>query len=55
MGPTPYNGSATVFSETPAQVTAAPVLGQHTDEVLREALGLNADEIAEYAASGVFQ
>ena len=55
MGPTPYDGPATVFSETPAQVTAAPVLGQHTNEVLREVLGLNDDEIAEYAASGVFQ
>ena len=54
MGATPYDGPATIFSETPAQVTAAPYLGQHTDEVLREILGLSDAEIADYAASGVF-
>ena len=55
MGPTPYDGPATIFSETPAQLSAAPFLGQHTDEVLREILGLTEDEIVEYATSGVFQ
>ena len=55
MGPTPYDGPATIFSETPARLHAAPFMGQHTDEVLREVLGLSDDEIAEYAASGVFQ
>ncbi len=55
MGPTPYDGPATIFSETPAQLTAAPLLGQHTDEVLSEILHLDEDEIAGYAASGVFQ
>mgnify|MGYP000249071592 CR=1 FL=1 len=55
MGPTPYDGPATIFSETPARLSAAPYLGQHTDQVLREVLGLSNDEIAEYAASGVFQ
>ena len=35
------------LSETPGAVrTPAPLLGQHTDEVLREALGLDAAEIA---------
>lgn len=55
MGTTPYDGPVTIFSETPAQISAAPVLGQHTDEVLREILGLDESEIAEYAAAGVFQ
>ncbi|MEP6872469.1 MAG: hypothetical protein ABI939_11570 [Anaerolineaceae bacterium] len=55
MGPTPYDGPATIFSETPAQLSAAPFLGQHIDEVLREILGLTEDENVAYAASGVFQ
>lgn len=55
MGTTPYDGPVTIFSETPAHLTAAPVLGQHTDEVLREILGLTDAEVAEYAAVGVFQ
>ncbi len=55
MGNTPYDGPATIFSETPARLHAAPFMGQHTDEVLREVLGMSDAEIAEYAASGVFQ
>jgi benzylsuccinate CoA-transferase BbsF subunit len=54
MGPTPYDGPVTRFSATPAQLTAGPCLGEHTDLVLREVLGLSDDEIAGYAASGVF-
>ena len=35
------------MSETPGAVrTPAPLLGQHTDEVLREKLGMTAEEIA---------
>ena len=54
MGPTPYDGPATHFSETPAQVTAGPCLGEHTESILREILGLSDDEIAAYAGEGVF-
>jgi formyl-CoA transferase/CoA:oxalate CoA-transferase len=42
------------LSETPARVpTPSPVLGQHTHEVLREVLGLTADEIARLEAAEV--
>lgn len=39
------------FDETPPQVTGAPELGQHTDEVLLE-LGLEYDEIIQHKVSG---
>jgi crotonobetainyl-CoA:carnitine CoA-transferase CaiB-like acyl-CoA transferase len=41
------------MSETPGSVrTAAPLLGQHTDEVLRDRLGLSAIEIAALRRAG---
>ncbi len=52
MGPTPYDGPVTRFSRTPARLRPAPLLGQHTYEVLSGLLGLGDDEIAEHAASG---
>jgi crotonobetainyl-CoA:carnitine CoA-transferase CaiB-like acyl-CoA transferase len=39
--------------ETQPTPTAPPVLGQHTDEILREILGLPADKIAELRASKI--
>jgi len=46
-------GPAVRLSETPGSVRRpAPLLGEHTDEVLRERLGLDADEIAELRRSG---
>lgn len=52
MGPTPYDGLITTFSETPGWLrSAAPCLGQDTDYVLREILGLSEDEVIELAAA----
>ncbi|RPI46159.1 MAG: CoA transferase [Betaproteobacteria bacterium] len=48
-------GPAARLSETPAAVrSASPLLGQHTEEVMRELLDLGSEQIAELRASGVF-
>jgi crotonobetainyl-CoA:carnitine CoA-transferase CaiB-like acyl-CoA transferase len=42
------------LSNTPAEIhSPPPALGQHTDEVLRDALGLDEDVLAAYRADGV--
>jgi formyl-CoA transferase/CoA:oxalate CoA-transferase len=47
----PYFG----LSETPGGVrSAAPLLGEHTHQVLREQLGLTAEEIERLGAAGAF-
>jgi formyl-CoA transferase/CoA:oxalate CoA-transferase len=46
-------GAPVRLSQTPGSVrTPAPMLGEHTDLVLRELLGLGADEIAALRAAG---
>jgi formyl-CoA transferase/CoA:oxalate CoA-transferase len=55
LGKVTVAGPAARLSETPAAVrTASPLLGQHTDEVMREVLGLSAAQIAALRAAGVF-
>jgi crotonobetainyl-CoA:carnitine CoA-transferase CaiB-like acyl-CoA transferase len=50
--PTPIMATPVVLSETPGRIAAPPpVLGQHTDEILRE-LGLSSAEIEDLRASG---
>ncbi len=39
----------------PGPFSAAPLLGEHSFEVCSEILGMSAEEIAEYAALGVFE
>jgi len=47
-------GNPLNFSETPVEYKRAPpLLGQHTDEILREVLGMDAPEIAQLAAQKV--
>jgi formyl-CoA transferase len=43
-------GSPIKFSDTKPEVTASPLLGEHTDEVLAE-LGYSKDEIAAIHAA----
>ena len=53
MGPTPYDGLATIYSETPGLLRKpAPLLGEDTHYVLTEFLGLSDEEVAGFAASG---
>jgi benzylsuccinate CoA-transferase BbsF subunit len=44
-GPMPYDGPAYRLDRTPGQQSAAPDLGEHTEEVLSGLLGLSAAEI----------
>lgn len=54
VGRTLYNRAPIMFSETPIEMKkAAPLLGEHTDEVLTGFLGYSAKELAELKASDV--
>ncbi len=47
-------GMLTKFSATPGTIDrAAPMLGEHTDEILREFLGYSPDRIARLHAAGI--
>lgn len=48
-----YPGAPFVMSETPAQIRRAPLLGEHTVQVLRERLGLSAGDLTALSGSGV--
>jgi crotonobetainyl-CoA:carnitine CoA-transferase CaiB-like acyl-CoA transferase len=53
FGPVPIETSRMLLSRTPAVVTwPGPEIGQHNDHVLRELLGMSAEEIAELVADG---
>ncbi|HEV7762874.1 MAG TPA: CoA transferase [Acidimicrobiales bacterium] len=50
----PMTGVVPLFSSTPGTIRhAGPRLGQHTDEVLTELLGLDPDDLAHLHAQGV--
>jgi formyl-CoA transferase len=45
-------GSPIKFSDFDPEITASPLLGEHTDDVLTD-LGYDADMIAEFHSKGV--
>ena len=51
-GPYLTVGNPIKLSDSPADVRRSPLLGEHTDEVLREMLRFSAKEIADIKASG---
>jgi formyl-CoA transferase len=51
-GPYLTVGNPIKLSDSPADVRRAPLLGEHTDEILRRVLGYSDKEIAEIRASG---
>lgn len=56
MGTLDYNGPAYRFERTPSRLTsAAPLLGEHTDEVMRTVLGVDDAEIRRLREEGVLQ
>jgi len=48
-------GNPIKLSDSPAEVKRSPLLGEHTEEVLRDVLGYSAEEIAAIKASGATQ
>jgi formyl-CoA transferase len=45
-------GNPIKLSASPSEVTRSPLLGEHTDEILREVLGYNDNEVQTIRASG---
>jgi formyl-CoA transferase len=40
------------MSDSPTEVTRSPLLGEHTEEILRDVLGFDDNRIAEIKNSG---
>ncbi|MCX6021657.1 MAG: CoA transferase [Chloroflexi bacterium] len=55
MGEVAYNGPTFRLSATPDNQFAAPCLGEHTDMVLRDFLGMGDDEITDLLVEGVLE
>lgn len=45
-------GNPIKLSDSPSDVTRSPLLGEHTDEILRDVLGFSDDEVEEAWSSG---
>src|SRR5919206_572463 len=45
-------GNPIKLSDSPTEVMRSPLLGEHTDEILRDVLGFNDNQVAEIHASG---
>jgi formyl-CoA transferase len=45
-------GNPIKLSDSPADVTCSPLLGEHTDEILRQVLGFSDHQVADIHDSG---
>jgi formyl-CoA transferase len=45
-------GNPIKLSDSPSEVTRSPLLGEHTDEILRQVLGFSDHQVAEIHDSG---
>ena len=45
-------GNPIKLSDSPTEVTRSPLLGEHTEEILRDVLGLNDNQVAQIRQSG---
>ena len=45
-------GNPIKMSDSISEVTRSPLLGEHTDEILKDVLGFKSDEIEEIKNSG---
>jgi formyl-CoA transferase len=45
-------GNPIKMSDSPSEVTRSPLLGEHTEEILRDVLGYSSEEVAKIGASG---
>jgi formyl-CoA transferase len=45
-------GNPIKLSDSPSEVARSPLLGEHTDEILRDLLGMSEEQMAEVASSG---
>ena len=55
-GRSAYDGPPFRLSKTPGKLRSpAPLLGEHTEYVTKEILGLNDDEIADLMVAGALQ
>ncbi|MGA0393976.1 MAG: formyl-CoA transferase, partial [Rhodospirillales bacterium] len=45
-------GNPIKLSDSPSEVVRSPLLGEHTDEILKDVIGLSDDEIAAAKEEG---
>jgi crotonobetainyl-CoA:carnitine CoA-transferase CaiB-like acyl-CoA transferase len=56
VGRSAYDGIAYQLSKTPGRLSrAAPRIGEHTEYVCKEILGISENQINEYLAEGVLE
>jgi len=55
MGPVVYNGAPYRLSRTPTNIVCAPLIGEHTDQVFRDVVGMDEAELARLRDGGAFE